>query len=847
MKALPYLFLFINLCILPQRSSAQENLIKIDVAQKGAEISPSMYGVFFEEISHAGEGGLYAEMIQNRGFEDKNIPATCKVENGYLIPPRKPNYLKGTISDWKLPWDTINKWPGWSFKTYGTAKAFPKLTTNNPLHPASLHSMEIDIVRAQPKEQIELINEGFWGIAVQKGEKYNLRFYLKADKDYTGVVIAKLRGSDDAIIYKQDFAIKSYGNWNEYTCTFIAKRSDTKARFILGFTAKGKVWVDYVSLFPEKTFNNRKNGLRNDVAQMIASLKPAFIRWPGGCIVEGFTLEDRVKWKETLGDPMTRPGVFDLWGYRNSYGFGYHEYLQFCEDIGASAMFVCNAGLSCAYRNGDYCQEEEVPSFIQDALDAIEYAIGDTTTVWGKQRALNDHLAPFPLKYIEVGNENYGPFYAKRFNAFYKAIKEKYPQMIVISTIEDVKEMNLADKTDMFDPHFYKSPKWFYLNTKLFDTYQRMPNTKLYVGEFASNQGVGNGNMDAALSEAAFMTGMERNSDLVAMCSYAPLFENSNARNWPVNLIWLNNHKVFGRSSYYVQKLFAENRPTVNLVTSIQLNDSDLPKQTFKGLVGLGTNRAQVVYKDFVITQQDKSLFKADFVNKQNDWEPASGHWRVEGEAYVQGDLEEQRGTFVRNKTFDNYIVEVKARKVKGDEGFNLIIGGSDYANYYQFSVGKNGGTGVTIDKVEGGVAIPVTEAVTFKLEDNSWYTLKAIINGDEAECFINGQSVIKYRIKELNKRFAISGLDETKNEIVIKVVNAELTPFRTSIKIDNAGVIDAKGQIITLNASSKEDENTFKNPTKIYPQTEEYKGFSNDFKMEFKPFSLTVLRIKKK
>jgi alpha-L-arabinofuranosidase len=839
------ILVFLTACLIPGLS--QQNLIKVDLSQKGASIPSSMYGVFFEEINHAGDGGLYAEMIRNRGFEDKDVPVTCTVEKDQLVPPHKPCYLTGKTSQWTMPWDTLNKWPGWSLKSYGVSKGFMKLTTDSPLNDATPHSMEIQILRAQPREQVELINEGYWGIAVAKGEKYNLHFYVRAEKGYTGNIIAKIRNEDDVLLCKQEFKIIHNGTWNEYKAILIAKKSDTKATFVLGFTAPGTVWVDYISLFPEKTFRNRKNGLREDVAQKIAGLKPAFVRWPGGCIVEGLTLADRVNWKETLGDPVSRPGVFDLWGYRNSYGFGYQEYLQFCEDIGASAMFVCNAGLSCAYRNGDYCSEDSLRFFVQDALDAIEYAIGDTTTAWGRKRALNGHPAPFPLKYIEVGNENYGALYASRFNAFYKAIKEKYPQITVISTIEYNDEVSLLHKTDMIDPHYYKNPMWFFQHSDMFDKKKPRPDFKVYVGEYACNQGVDSGNMEAALSEAAFMTGMERNSDLVTMCSYAPLIENSNAKNWPVNLIWLNNHAAIGRSSFYVQKMFAENRPDINVSTDLQLSGNDLPKSTFKGLVGLGTSKTKSSFKDFTVMQHGSTIYKADFVNNQNDWEPVSGHWRVEGDGYIQGDLEEHRCSFVRDKTFENCTIEVKARKNKGNEGFSLLFGGIDYKNYYQLHIGLNNGHSLLLEKVEGGFAMPVDTAIPFTVEENRWYDVKVAVNADEVECFIDGRSVLKYTIKEMEKRYAIAGIDTVTNEIVIKVVNAEPVAFRTSIKLEHAGDIEPKGRMITLSAKNKDEENSFKDPTKIYPQTEEYRGFSSDFKMEFKPWSLTVLRVKRK
>ena len=224
-------------------------------------------------------------------------------------------------------------------------------------------------------------------------------------------------------------------------------------------------------MFPENTFCGHKNGLREDVAGMLRDLRPDFVRWPGGCIVEGLTMDNRIKWKEMIGDIVKRPGEYNLWGYRSTYGFGYHEFLQFCEDIDADGMFVCNAGMSCLFRNGDYWEEENrIDNLIQDALDAIEYALGDTTTVYGKRRAENGHAAPFPLKYVEVGNENVGLRYVKNYNRFYKAIKEKYPEMVVVGTVgpfnegtDYVEGWKLADKlgVPMVDEHYYQSPGWF--------------------------------------------------------------------------------------------------------------------------------------------------------------------------------------------------------------------------------------------------------------------------------------------------------------------------------------------------------------------------------------------------
>ncbi|MCX6224604.1 MAG: alpha-L-arabinofuranosidase, partial [Bacteroidia bacterium] len=463
-----------------------EGSIVIDMAQKGADIPSSMYGVFFEEINHAGDGGLYAELVQNRSFEEKEFPAGYSAKGNKLYTGPVKNHLSGTISDASFRWSE-EECPGWSIESKGAGKAQIKLTKSNPLHSATPNSLQISI--PQTAGEVSLVNSGYWGMGVKSSERYNLRFYLCAP-DYKGSVIARLMSSAGKVLAEAPVKLNNGAGWNEYKLVLSPDLTDAKAKLAICFNGPGTIWIDYVSLFPENTYKNRPNGLRKDVAGFLADLHPAFIRWPGGCIVEGISLNNRVEWKKTLGDPMTRSGEYDTWGYRNSYGFGYHEFLQYCEDIGAKGMFVCNIGLGCQARTGDACKEEEVQFYINDVLDAIEYAIGDPSTAWGAKRTAAGHPEPFPLQYVEIGNENSGPVYNKRFDLFYEAIKAKYPQLTLISNHglgNDVK--NIA-KTDMIDPHWYVGPDYFFRNAGIFDKQPR-GDFKVYVGEYAVNSGVG--------------------------------------------------------------------------------------------------------------------------------------------------------------------------------------------------------------------------------------------------------------------------------------------------------------------------------------------------------------------
>lgn len=836
--------------------NAQKNEIVVDVSKLGHKVQPTMYGVFFEEINHSGDGGLYAELIQNRGFEDKNPPSGTRLDSGFAYAPASPNYRNNQLRNFRLPWNRQNLWPGWSVND--STKVSLDLTTANPLNSATPHSLQMNIAGASKAAPLELANEGYWGVGLAQGEKYNLRFHLRTGNDYKGTVTAKLVSADGKVVGQNAFVLKPAGRWNEYKAQLTSTATDGKAKLVLSFDAPGTVWVDYVSLFPAKTFRNRPNGLRTDVAQLLADLKPSFMRWPGGCIVEGLTLENRVKWKETIGDPATRPGEYDLWGYRNTYGFGYHEFLQFVEDIGADGMFVANMGLSCSVRNGDHCKPEEVGAYIQEALDAIEYAIGDVKTTWGAKRAAAGHPKPFPLRYVEVGNENAGvEIYNERYNLFHKAISEKYPQIEIISNHGLNDNLASVKDLDMIDPHYYVSPDWFYARANsLFDNINPRPKHKAYVGEYAVNRNVGTGNMNGALSEAAFLIGAERNSDFVTMTSYAPLIENSNRRDWQVNLIWLKSDQSMGRSSYYVQKLFAHHRPDVNLATTL-LEKFTTSKTPFSGTIGVVANRAQVEVRDMAFTGEGNAA-PVDFAA----WKSDDGKWVMANGVFAQADTA-GRHTAMLQRTFGNGTLSFNVKRARraggnpqgfggggggfgrgGGSNFAFLFGGTDDKNYYQLTFTPRT---VNLERVVNGTPQFATDPVRLDIEDDRQYNVKLTTKDDSVDVFLDGKSILRYKFAPDIKHYAIAGLDEKAAEIVVKVVNAEATPYKTTINLKGATGIQPVGQVITLSSASLNDENTFDQPTKISPRQESFQQFANTFDMEFKPYSFTVLRIKRK
>lgn len=580
-----------SLILLPMGSRASEDKpdkIVVNVAEKGTDISPAFVGVFFEEINRAGDGGLYAELVLNRSFEDNTLPTGYSVRGNILVPPPVIDHFTGKvkhIDDRKMRWDNTPV-IGWKLLAQPSALSSMKVVDEQPYSSTAPHSLEVSL--GNPQSEVILENRGFHGMNIVKNGKYYLRSIIRCSSDFSGKIEARIVNNSGEVLARAPLSPGKNGLWTDTESMMSSLGSDAQARLHLVFSGKGHVWLDYVSLFPQDTYRGRRNGLRPDLAQMIADLKPSFLRWPGGTIVGGITLSTRMDWKKMLGDPAKRPGEIVTWGYRCSYGLGYHEIMQYCEDIGSDFMYVCNMGLGDQYRMNDACPEDSIPYYIKDCLDAIEYAIGDTTTTWGKRRAAAGHTQPFPLKYVELGNEHEGAEYHRRFPMFYQAIKAKYPQLKLICNEQHFDPKRATEqKTDLLDPHFYAKPEEFRKMNTYFDNHPR-GKYQIYVGEYACNSDVGTGNMSAALAEAAFINGLERNGDLVVMTSFAPLLENVNKRRWPVNLIRFDASRAYGRSSYYVQKLLSENRPNYNVWNNIS---NMQPDSTYMHFVSSGVDK----------------------------------------------------------------------------------------------------------------------------------------------------------------------------------------------------------------------------------------------------------------
>lgn len=827
--------------------------IDIDVAQEKAEIAPTMYGIFFEDINRSADGGIYAELIFNRGFEEANLPSGCTYNpaDKRVYAPHKSVYSSPEqLRSWSIPWNVEDQHPGWSVECPAEGRYTVRIDDTDHLGVEASKAMYLGI--EQYAAPFRLVNSGFYGLAVKAGKRYDLRFYIRAAAGYKGGVTAEILTADNEVIAAKRFRLKGDGEWNCFEAVMTPSQTLDDGRFALKFESAGDLEIDYVSLFPQETFRNRPNGLRKDVVQFVADLKPAFMRWPGGCIVEGLTMENRVNWKNTIGKPELRKGEYNLWGYHSTNGFGYHEFLQYCEDMGAKAMFVCNAGMSCDGRNGDYYDDREVEQLIQDALDAIEYATGDAkTTRWGAERAKNGHPAPFTLDYIEVGNENHSAMYAKYYNRFYKRIREAYPEITIITCLPMSDQLSWIDGYDLNDPHFYNFPSWFYSNTDYFDKFLREKDHKVYVGEYACNMGVGSGNMEGALSEGAFIMGMERNSDLVTMTSYAPLMENTKCC-MGVNLILVENDDVIGRSSYWVERMFTDNRPDVNLAIDTQLGL--LPDKTTPiGGIGLGTYQTAAEYSNIRISVDGQPIYASDLEKNPGEWIAASGDWKIEDGKLIQPDENGTGAIMLRDRWLDAVkskivSVEFDAKKLGGKEGFVLKFGAKDPENCYQLTLGSFGNAWTIFQSVTASNAFVLnTDRPTTRIETGRTYHVKLVIRDKNIlECWIDGRKDLTYDNSYVQRQYAIAGLDRANDEVIVKVINAEDVPMRANLNFRNAR-FEPQGKRISLWANSRYDENTFEDRNRIVPVEDVFNNVSESMEVTFRPQSMTVLRLKLK
>lgn len=529
-------------------ASSQDLELVVQADRAGAKIQPTMWGVFFEDINFAADGGIYAELVKNRSFEFLNPMMGWKEY-------QSDRFALGSNAGRTL---VINR---------GEQHPNPRFARVSVFH----------------EKGYGLNNEGFRGMGIRKDDNYRFSM-LAAQLDGKQTLRIELVGQKGNVIGSGSIA-PSGKDWKQYEATIRATETDAKATMNIWFDGTGVIDIDMVSLFPEDTWRGRKNGLRKDLVSLLYDLKPGFLRFPGGCIVEGRDLSQRYQWKKTVGNIEDREMIINRWNtefnhrltpdYFQTFGLGFFEYFQLAEDIGAEPLPILSCGLACQFNTAEVVPMDELGPYIQDALDLIEFANGDTSTKWGALRASMGHPEPFNMKFIGIGNEQWGPQYIERYKEFARVIKAKYPGILLVSgtgpfpagelfdyAAKELRELN----AELVDEHYYNNPEWFLANASRYDSYDRN-GPKIFAGEYAAQSVAiaspdNKNNWRCALSEAAFMTGLERNADIVHLASYAPLFAHAEGWQWTPDLIWFDNLTSYATPNYYVQKLFSVHKGT---------------------------------------------------------------------------------------------------------------------------------------------------------------------------------------------------------------------------------------------------------------------------------------------
>lgn len=788
--------------------------LTVHTSERGAELG-DLFGIFFEDLNHAADGGLYAELVQNRSFEFDAID--------------HPDYHA------LMAWEKVER---------GGGKAEISIEEKNPLNARNPHYAAIEII--SEGSGVGIMNHGFnSGIPVKEGENYLFSVYARRDASLDEPLILTIEGIDGHVHGEATIAVNAT-EWMKYDAVITASATDTSCRLVLVTKGQGKLYLDMVSLFPEKTFLGRPGGLRRDIAERLAELKPKFMRFPGGCLVHDGSLnpDDRnsmYRWKNTIGAIEQRPARRNNWSYNQTLGLGYYEYFQLCEDIGAKPIPILPGGYDPHHNR--IVPIEELSPWIQDALDLIEFANGDSSTPWGAIRTELGHPEPFGLEYVGIGNEEVGEPFFERYPYFHRAIKEQYPAIKVINSAgpfaagtEYERGWNSAKEhqSNLVDEHYYSSPEWFLANYHRYDNF-KAEDPKVFLGEYAS---WGNTYYNA-LTEAAFMTGLEKNAHAVGLACYAPLLCNVDYVNWKPDLIWFNNHKVYGTPNYYVQKLFMHHQGDQLL----RMEANGLEQQEvaaikpINGAFALETDRCSFRYWDMLLVNNDtgeEKVLNGGLLGSLSD-------------TYE----DRQNGTSIRalelgETDWENYTLTLKAQRISGPKGFKLKFGQRDQSNLliWEFGGWQNQDS-LIASNVDGRGSV-LTQSI-FNVENDREYTLKLEVSGRQIRAWINGELFhdTEDKLPVIEPLYYSASCDRTTGDTIVKVVNVQDSSVTAEVVLADLNETSLRVEVHEMSGHSLEEENTFEAPDRVSPKQKEFTINGSRFEYEFPKHSITVFRAK--
>jgi alpha-L-arabinofuranosidase len=799
---------------------AQPVTITVDTQKPTHAISPRLVGIFLEDINFGADGGLNSELIKNGGFE-----------------------FPQSFMGWKIIADDG------SFRIHHET---PRRATNP--HYLTLRERGFGIS-----------NEGFRGIGVHGGKEYLFNCWAHTSPNKTAKVKVKLV-SGDRVLSEKDLTVKG-SEWQDLTATLKPSATEAHCRFELVLDDGDRLDLDMVSLYPAATWKDRPHGLRKDIVQLLAELKPAFFRFPGGCIVEGRDLNNRYQWKTTIGDLADRRLIINRWNtefghrltpdYFQSFAVGFYEYFMLSEEIGAEPLPILNCGMACQFNTSELVPLGELQPYIQDALDLIEFANGPVESEWGAKRAALGHPEPFNMKLLGVGNEQWGPQYIERYKTFAEVLKEKHPEIELVSGAgpfpndqhyhyawPELRQL----KADIVDEHCYAMPDWFLKASKRYDGFERT-GPKVFMGEYAA-QSVdicspdNKNNLRCALAEAAFLTGIERNSDIVTMSAYAPLLGHEEAWQWRPNLIWFDNLSAYATPNYYVQQLFSHHRGDEGL--PVEINDTR-PADRPHGRIGLATSRSSAEFKDIVVKQGGETVFTSNTLKNLDDATSFRGRWSLEDGAIRQSNSGGDGRLLIGDPAWKNYTLSLMARKLGGGEGFIIIFRNSEGGSFLEWNMGGWGNRqhGIQSHLANHSTDRDIITQTDGSIEQDKWYDVRIELNGANAKCYLDDKLIHDLEIPapELARVYAAASHDQKTGDTIVKVVNVADEPAETKLNLN--GMSDGKLSATTITLSgSPDDVNSIAEPNKLQPVAEELGQWNAEQIHTFPPHSFTVLRI---
>lgn len=859
--------------------------LSVDAADEIHDISDLLFGIFFEDINFAADGGLYAEMVANRSFEFTALAAGDNLYN----------------------WNAVN-----NAEIKVTQISKDCLNENNPSYL---------IINNASDNPAGIENKGFLdGMAISKDAKYNLTFYAKAPSGYSGSVVANLAVNGQVVGTATVESITD--GWQKYSAQLTSSVDANAGVTLQVLIGNGEAHFDMISLFPEDTYKGRENGMRKDLGQLLEDMQPKFLRFPGGCVIEGYDEMTAYDWKDSIGvgddglplefngkygDVAARTQGISIWTdlattedqYPSffSYGLGFYEYFLLCEDIGAVGVPVLNCGLYCQMRGkGPVDMNSELfQQYIQDMLDLVEFCRGDVNSTWGKVRASLGHPEPFELKYICIGNENENTDYFERYSAFLDAFNKakaenpelyKGLELIYSSGASDathggnhlpsyqyaqneLKEMNSNDAKDFagaIDQHYYNDPEWFLKNTDYYNsenykrTVEEMTDTiyggaiKVFLGEYAAKSNT----LKSALAEAAYMTGLERNGDIVEMAAYAPLFSSGVARHWAPNLIWFDNDTAMGSISYHVQKLFSLNQGTK--IIDHSLDGAKIAQESLKGAVGVGTWYTSAKFDNIVITDNTTGdVIASDDCGmfSKSKWDfPTDGKWKIKDGALTNTTTEMEYSdtgsvAYFGESDWENYTYTVEATKLSGEEGFLIPFAVQGTDNNIFWNIGGWGNTRSAFQRIEnnsktGEILGTITD---FTVETGKTYKITIEVKGTRVKGYIDDELIVDYNFGSESEAetYTVVSTDDN-GDIIIKFVNT--TENAKIVAVDIANVeIESQAIVNQVAGNSLEDDNVLGADESTHLTMKEFTldGVSSQFNYTIPAYSVTAIRLKTK